>query len=107
MAFDRVRNLRPVKRYRSERYVLISLVTFALSVSLWVNLLVFYEDQMKALILTAVEYVLLVAVYSCRRLYLEAEAEEAGRAGAAAQSRFAEALRAAAIEPGVVTRDAS
>jgi hypothetical protein len=32
MAFDRIRNLRPVKRHRSERYVLISLVTFALTV---------------------------------------------------------------------------
>jgi hypothetical protein len=32
MAFDRIRNLRLVKRHRSERYVLISLVTFALTV---------------------------------------------------------------------------
>ncbi len=32
MAFERIKNLRPVKRYRSERYVLISLVTFALTV---------------------------------------------------------------------------
>ena len=34
MAFERIRNLRPVKRYRSEQYVLISLVTFALTVVL-------------------------------------------------------------------------
>ncbi len=34
MAFERIRNLRPVKRYRAEQYVLISLVTFALAVIL-------------------------------------------------------------------------
>jgi hypothetical protein len=32
MAFEGIKNLRPVKRHRSERYVLISLVTFALTV---------------------------------------------------------------------------
>src|SRR5674476_319648 len=32
MALERITNLRPVKRYRSERYVLISLVAFALTV---------------------------------------------------------------------------
>jgi hypothetical protein len=32
MALKRIKNLGPVKRYRSERYVLISLVTFALTV---------------------------------------------------------------------------
>lgn len=32
MAFERITNLRPVKRYGSERYVLISLATFALTV---------------------------------------------------------------------------
>lgn len=34
MAFERIRNLRPVKRYGAEQYVLVSLVTFALAVIL-------------------------------------------------------------------------
>ena len=72
-----------------------------------VNLLIFYDDQLEALILTGLEYVLLLASYFYRRVYLAEESEEAGRAGARAERRFAEALREAAAETAVLTRDAS
>ncbi len=65
-----------------------------------VDLLVFYQDQVKALIEIALQYVLLVAAFSYRRIYLEDEAEEAGRADAGAQDAFADALRKAAAESG-------
>lgn len=38
-----------------------------------VNLLVFYQDQFKALIGTALEYIVLAAAFSYRRIYLEGE----------------------------------
>jgi hypothetical protein len=63
-----------------------------------VNLLVFYQDQFKALIGTAVQYVVLVAVFSYRRIYLEEEGEIAARAEDAAQAEFADALREASVE---------
>jgi hypothetical protein len=72
-----------------------------------VNLLIFYDDQLEALILTGLEYVLLLAAYFYRRVYLAEESEEAERAGVQAERRFAEALREAAAEAGVLTRDAS
>ncbi len=71
-----------------------------------VNLLIFYDDQFEALILTGLEYVLLLAAYFYRRLYLAEESEEAGQAGARAERSFAEALQEAAAE-AVLTRDAS
>ncbi len=71
-----------------------------------VDLLVFYQDQIKALIEIALQYVLLVAAFSYRRIYLEDEAEEAGRAGARAEAEFASALRAAAEDAGCSSRSA-
>jgi hypothetical protein len=65
-----------------------------------VDLLVFYQDQLKALIEIALQYVLLAAAFSYRRIYLEDEVEEAGRAGADAETLFADALRTAAGEAG-------
>ena len=65
-----------------------------------VNLLVFYQDQDKALIGIALEYVVLVAAFSYRRIYLEEEAEEAARADEAAEAALAKALRQAAAEIG-------
>ena len=57
-----------------------------------VDLLVFYQDTLKALIGIAIQYVLLVAALAYRRIYLEDEAEEAGEACASAESAFAAAL---------------
>ncbi len=86
----------------------LSVAVAALIVDLTVvNLLVFYQDQDKALIGIAVEYVVLVAAFSYRRIYLEDEAEEAGRAERAAEAALAKALRQAATEAGVSPREAS
>jgi hypothetical protein len=57
-----------------------------------VDLLVFYQDTVKALIGIAVQYVLLVAALAYRRIFLEDEAEEAGLADACAENAFAAAL---------------
>lgn len=65
-----------------------------------VDLLVFYQDQLKALIEIALQYVLLLAAFSYRRIYLEDEAEQAGQADADAETAFADALRTAAAETG-------
>jgi len=64
-----------------------------------VNLLVFYQDQFKALIGTALQYVVLVAAFSYRRIYLEDEMESAAQAESAAEAELARALREAAFEP--------
>jgi hypothetical protein len=72
-----------------------------------VDLLVFYQDQAKALIGLAIEFVVLVAAFSYRRIYLEDEAEEAARADEAAEGALARALRQAAAEVGVSPREAS
>jgi hypothetical protein len=69
-----------------------------------VNLLVFYQDQFKALIGTALQYVVLVVAFSYRRIYLEEEGESAAPAESAAQSVFAEALREAAAESATWAR---
>jgi hypothetical protein len=63
-----------------------------------VDLLVFYQDTVKALIGIAIQYVLLVAVLAYRRIYLEDEAEEAGLADACAENAFAAALLQAAAD---------
>jgi len=65
-----------------------------------VNLLVFYQDQFKALIGTALQYVVLVAALSYRSIYLDDEPEGARRDDAAAQTAFAEALRDSAADAG-------
>jgi hypothetical protein len=72
-----------------------------------VNLLVFYQDQDKALIGIAVEYVVLVAAFSYRRIYLEEEAEEAAQADAAAEAALTRALMQAAGEMGMSPGEAS
>jgi hypothetical protein len=72
-----------------------------------VDLLVFYQDTVKALVGIAVQYVLLVAAFFYRRIHLDDEEERAGRADACAESAFAEALREAATEPCAPTRGAS
>jgi len=71
-----------------------------------VDLLVFYQDQLKAFIEIALQYMLLLAAFSYRRIYLEDEAEEAGQADADAESAFADALRTAAAEAGCRVGDA-
>lgn len=63
-----------------------------------VDLLVFYQDTIKALVGIFVQYVLLVAALAYRRIYLEEEAEEAAQAGSEAESVFAAALRQAATD---------
>jgi hypothetical protein len=56
----------------------LSLAVAALIVDLtMVNLLVFYQAQFKALIGTALQYVVLVAAFSYRRIYVEAAEDEA------------------------------
>ena len=72
-----------------------------------VDLLVFYQDTVKALIGIAIQYVLLVAVLAYRRIYLEDEAEEAGQAHACAENAFAAALLQAAADPYPAGRSAS
>ena len=72
-----------------------------------VDLLVFYQDTIKALVGIAVQYVLLAAALAYRRIYLEDEAEEAGQAEARAESAFARALREAAAEPCAPTQGTS
>ncbi len=55
----------------------LSLAVAALIVDLTVvNLLVFYQDQLKALVATALQYVVLVAAFSYRRIYAEADGDE-------------------------------
>jgi hypothetical protein len=72
-----------------------------------VDLLVFYQDTVKALVGIAVQYVLLAAAFTYRRVYLEEEQEQAGRADAGAENAFAAALREAATEPCAPSRRAS
>jgi hypothetical protein len=72
-----------------------------------VDLLLFYQDTVKALVGIAVQYTLLVAASAYRRFYLEDEVEEAGRADAGAETAFAAALREAATEACTPTRRAS
>lgn len=72
-----------------------------------VNLLVFYQDQFKALIGTAVQYIVLVAAFSYRRIYLEEEGEIAAQAEAAAQAEFAAALREVSVESAALVSGAS
>lgn len=57
-----------------------------------VNLLVFYQDQAKALITTFLQYLVLVALFSYRRIYLEPEGDEVLElmAGAMSESEAAE-----------------
>jgi hypothetical protein len=55
----------------------LSFATAALIVDLTVvNLLVFYQDQSKALIGTALQYIVLIAAFSYRRIYAEADEDE-------------------------------
>jgi hypothetical protein len=68
-----------------------------------VDLMVFYQDTIKALVSIGVEYILLVAALSYRRIYLDDEAEVAGQADAGAEDAFAEALLQAATD-GCATR---
>jgi hypothetical protein len=72
-----------------------------------VNLFVFYEDQMKALIPTALEYVLLVAAYAYRRLYLETDMEQADRPMAPPGAVLNDSLQYVAREQGMAPGEAS
>ena len=72
-----------------------------------VNLLVFYQDQFKALIGTALQYIVFVAAFSYRRIYLEDEGESAGQAEDAAQTEFAEAIREVSVESATLAPGAS
>ena len=69
-----------------------------------VDLLVFYQDTVKALVGIAIQYILLAAALAYRRMYLDEEAEEAGRADAVAEDIFAAALRQAAGDGCAVER---
>ena len=68
-----------------------SIVALAVGLTV-VDLMVFYQDTVKALISIGVQYVLLVAALAYRRIYLDEEAEEAGQADARAEDAFADAL---------------
>jgi hypothetical protein len=74
-----------------------------------VNLLVFYEDQVKALLVTGLEYVLLVTAYFYRRMYLEPEAEGADGpdSGLGSAETFADLLREPPVEPTALPGEAS
>jgi hypothetical protein len=72
-----------------------------------VNLLVFYQDQFKAVIGIALEYLVLVAAFAYRRIYLEDEAEQAAQASFVAEATVAHALRQAALESGMIPQEAS
>jgi hypothetical protein len=67
-----------------------------------VNLLVFYQDQWKALGGIAIDYILLGAAFSYRRVYLEGQAEEASTAEDAAELVLESALLQAAGEAGMM-----
>jgi hypothetical protein len=83
----------------------LSIAVAALIVDLTVvNLLVFYQNQDQALIGIAVEYLVLIAAFSYRRIYLVDEAEEADRACAVADAAMADALQQAAAEAGISPR---
>jgi hypothetical protein len=79
----------------------LSVAVAALIVDLTVvNLLVFYQDQDKALIGIALEYIVLFAAFAYRRIYLEEEAEQAAQADDLADAVLADAIRQAAVEAG-------
>ena len=80
---------------REWRALAISIVALAVGLTV-VDLMVFYQDTVKALISIGVEYVLLAAALAYRRIYLDEEAEEAGQADARAEDAFADALLQAA-----------
>jgi hypothetical protein len=65
-----------------------------------VNLLVFYQDQYKALAGIAIDYILLGAAFSYRRIYLDDQAEEAARAEVLAEGALEKALIQAAADMG-------
>jgi hypothetical protein len=86
----------------------LSIAVAALIVDLTVvNLLVFYQDQNKALIGTALQYVVLVAAFSYRRIYLEDADGDAGEARAAAARVPALTLQEVASEETSLTAEAS
>jgi hypothetical protein len=86
----------------------LSIAVAALIVDLTVvNLLVFYQDQNKALIGTALQYVVLVAAFSYRRIYLEDADGEAGEAQAAAARVPVLTLQEVASEETSLTAEAS
>jgi hypothetical protein len=86
----------------------LSIAVAALIVDLTVvNLLVFYQDQNKALIGTALQYVVLVAAFSYRRIYLEGADGDAGEARAAAARVPALTLQEVASEETSLTAEAS
>jgi hypothetical protein len=68
-----------------------------------VNLLVFYQDQWKALIGILVDYILLGAALSYRRIYVDEQAEEAAQAEDIAGALIEQALHEAAFENALET----
>ncbi len=66
-----------------------------------VNLMVFYQDQWKALIAILVDYILLGAAFSYRRIYLDELAEQAAIAEDLAEANLEEAIAKAAAEMGL------
>ena len=72
-----------------------------------VNLLVFYQDQYKALIGIGLDYILLGAAFAYRRIYLDDQAEEAARADDLAEGALEKALIRAATKTGMGPREAS
>jgi hypothetical protein len=86
----------------------LSVAVAALIVDLTVvNLLVFYQDQDKALIGIALEFVVLSAAFAYRRIYLEEEAEQAAQADDLAEAELDIAIRQAAVEIGLSGPEAS
>ncbi|MFH0915842.1 MAG: hypothetical protein V1912_05275 [bacterium] len=72
-----------------------------------VNLLVFYQDQFKALIGTALQYVVLVAAFSYRRIYLEEEGESASWAEEATRAESAGTLREVSADSAAIASGSS
>ena len=66
-----------------------------------VNLLVFYQDQWKALIAISVDCILLTAAFSYRRIYVDDLAEQAAIAEDLAEGKLEEAIAQAAVEMGL------
>lgn len=91
---------------REWKGVAVSVVALAIGLTV-VDLVVFYQDTVKALASIAVQYILLVASLAYRRAFLEEEAEEAGQADARAEDAFAEALFEGATDSCVTGGDAA
>jgi hypothetical protein len=91
------------KEWRGLSYAVAGLIVDSTAV----NLLVFYQDQWKALVGILVDYILLGAALAYRRIYVDDQAEEAARADDAAEGALERALLKAVIEAGIGPKEAA